>query len=89
MTTMTLYTGGGVSLSPENGEGRIVSNYVRLVADEGKMLKKDDTTAVCVDVPTTDVSNWTEVDYVDPDPDEEAEISDYEQELADLGVRFE
>ena len=35
-------------------------------------------------------ANTLEWDLIElPDPDPEAEISDYEQELSDLGVRFE
>lgn len=35
-----------------------------------------------------DTLTWELVE-LPPEPDAEAEISDYEQELADLGVRFE
>lgn len=69
MTKITLYTGGGVSLSPVYAEGRTESNYVRLVADDGMMLVKGEQTAVCVDVLKTDAENWSEVEYVEPEPD--------------------
>ena len=69
MTQMVLYTGGGVSLSPVYEEGRSESDYVRLVADEGMMLQKDEQTAVCVDVLKMDIPNWSEVEYSEPEPD--------------------
>ena len=62
MTTINLYTGGGVSLSPLNGEGRYLSNYVRLVAGEGKAVTNGNVISQCIDVLATDVSNWTEID---------------------------
>ena len=69
MTTMILYTGGGISLSPVYAEGRTESAYVRLVADEGKALKKGEIVTPCVDVLASDVSNWTEIDEPAEDPD--------------------
>lgn len=70
MTEIILYTGGGVSLSPINAEGRRVSGYVRLVADEGKVLKKGDIISTCVDTMASDVPNWTEIDEPPaPEPD--------------------
>ncbi len=68
MTTLKLYTGGGISLSPVSAEGRTESSYVRLVAEDGMMLKKGEQYAVCVDVLKTDVANWSETEYID-DPD--------------------
>lgn len=82
MTQITLYTGGGVSLSPVYADGRTESNYVRLVADEGKMLKKGEVTLMCVDVSKADVSNWSEIEYVEPDePAEEKALTRYANEL--------
>ena len=69
MTTITLYTGGGVSLSPVYAEGRTESAYVRLVADEGKALQKGEIVSPCVDVLASDVSNWTEIDEPIEDDD--------------------
>lgn len=62
MTQINLYTGGGVSLSPLNGEGRYLSDYVRLVAGEGKALTNGTVIFKCIDVLATDASNWTEID---------------------------
>lgn len=76
MTKITLYTGGGVSLSPVYAEGRAESNYVRLIANEGMMLQKDEQTAECVDVLKTDVANWSEVEFADdPDLDDSEALS--------------
>lgn len=82
MTQITLYTGGGVSLSPVYVDGRTESEYIRLVADEGMMLKKGKVTLMCVDVSKADVSNWNEVEYVEPDePSEEEALTRYANEL--------
>ena len=49
MKIMKLYTGGGVSLSPQDGEGRHLSDHVRLVSDEGMAITDGETVTVCVD----------------------------------------
>lgn len=69
MTRITLYTGGGVSFSPQYAEGRVESSYIRLVADEGKILINNDRMAICVDIPRSEASNWSEVDGVLPSDD--------------------
>lgn len=69
MTTITLYTGSGVSLSPVYVEGRRESAYVRLVAEDGKALKNGEIVTGCVDVLASDVSNWTEIEAPPDDPD--------------------
>ena len=39
----------------------------RLIADEGKLLVKDDIQTTCIDVENDDVGNWTEMDEpIDP-----------------------
>ena len=53
-------------LSPKYEEGRTESAYVRLVADDGMMLKNGEQTAVCIDVLATNAENWTEVEYFEP-----------------------
>jgi len=62
MTTIPLYTGGGVSLSPKDGPGRVLSRYVRIVADDGKLLVNDDVIAYCMDILPEVIPNWEEVD---------------------------
>lgn len=83
MKQITLYTGGGVSLSPVYVEGRTESDYVRLVADDGMMLEKGNITTLCVDVPKTDAPKWSEVPYVEPVPEPTADeaLTRYANEL--------
>lgn len=49
MRQLTLYTGGGVSLSPFDGENRRVSAYVRLLAAEGMGITDGNIVTACVD----------------------------------------
>lgn len=65
MTTIKLYTGGGVSLSPRNGEGRAESEYVRLIADDGKGITDGNIITTCVDTKTPEA--WTDCDAPDYD----------------------
>ena len=83
MTQITLYTGGGVTFSPQYAEGRTVSSFVRLVADEGMMLEKGNITTLCIDVLKTDAPNWNEVPYVEPIPEPTADeaLTRYANEL--------
>lgn len=55
-----LYTGNGVSLSPIEAEGRKLSAYVRLVAEEDMAITNGSRITTCADVLATDVSNWTD-----------------------------
>ena len=82
MTRITLYTGAGVSLSPTYAEGRIVSSYIRLVADGDKALQKGEIVCSCVDVLAADANEWTEIDA----PIDEDEISDEEAFNILMGV---
>lgn len=70
MMQMVLYTGNGASLTPIAAEGRDTSVYVRLVADDGKVLQNGDTVTQCIDVLAKDVGNWIEID--EPEPEEES-----------------
>lgn len=74
MTQIILYTGGGVTLSPVYAEGRTESQYVRLVADDGKILQHGDVMTPCIDVNRNDIGDWQEVDAPiiedEPDPTE-------------------
>lgn len=62
MTTVTLYTGGGVSRSPQNADGRRVSDYVRLVADDGRGITDGTAVVTCIDVKKADAANWADCD---------------------------
>ena len=57
MTKMTLYTGGGVSYSPQYADGRTESDYVRLVADDGKGITDGVNIVTVID--TNDPERWT------------------------------
>lgn len=71
MRQIPLYSGNGVSLSP-NGEGRTLSAYVRLVADEGMILKNGERETAVVDVLATTVAEWREIPDGEPITDEKA-----------------
>lgn len=83
MTKVTLYSGAGVSLSPINAEGRSVSKYVRLVADDGKAITNGSVVTACADVLAESVSEWTDCEMIDTD---EATEQDLYSALAELGV---
>ena len=85
MTIHTLYTGGGVSLSPIHTEGRRVSEYVRLVAEDGMGITDGTTVTICIDTKTPET--WTDCELPpEPTPEEEATSEDYEEALGRFGV---
>lgn len=65
MKTVPLYTGNGVSLSPLFDEGRKMSSYVRLIADDGKMITDGKMTTMCADVLSINAGMWTDCEAVD------------------------
>ena len=58
--------------------------YVRLTADEGKVITDGTSEWNCVDVLPKDVGKWSEIDA--PIVDEDATEADYKAALAELGV---
>lgn len=78
MTTMTLYTGAGASYSPIYEEGRTVSEFVRLIADEGKGITDGVITATVID--TNDPERWTDCE-MPSDPTIENALTRYANEL--------
>ena len=85
MTVTPLYTGSGVSLSPQNVDGRILSDYVRLIADTDKAITNGTITITCIDVQKADVDSW--IDCALPEQtDTEATTEDLYNALAELGV---
>lgn len=58
MKQLALYTGGGVSLSPRSGEGRRVSNYVRLIAEDGCAITDGNVITSCTD--TMNPEKWAD-----------------------------
>ena len=85
MIKLPLYSGDGVSLSPENAEGRVLSNYVRLVADGNLAITNGTTTTICADVLKSDVDSWSDCEFID-DLYDEATTEDLYNALAELGV---
>lgn len=60
--------------------------YVRLTADEGKVLTDGASEWNCVDVLPEDVGKWSEIDAPAPE-DEDASAADYLAALNELGVQ--
>lgn len=91
MRQITLYTGDGVSLSPQNGEGRTVSQYTRLIADDGKAITNGSIVTTCIDVPSAEIVNWSDCDLSAADDEisdtpEQSEMEDMAAALTLLGV---
>lgn len=91
MRQITLYTGDGVSLSPQNGEGRTVSQYTRLIADDGKAITNGSIVTICIDVPSAEIVNWSDCDLSAADDEisdtpEQSEMEDMAAALTLLGV---
>lgn len=84
MTQMTLYTGAGASLSPVNAEGRTVSDYVRLIAEEGMGITDGETVTTCIDTLTPEL--WSDCALPEEPEDEDATAEDYENALGRFGV---
>lgn len=80
MERRTLYryhSGTETIVSPiEPAEGIETEILFRLIADEGKLLKKGDIVTPCIDVEIIDVVGWEEID----DPDYEPPIDDSDDE---------
>lgn len=78
MTVKNLYEiirpDGGVTISTTQPDGQYTP-YLRLIADEGKVLTNGTLSCPAIDVPVGDESLWTEIDDADADmtPDEIAE----------------
>jgi len=57
---------GGITISPEMPTGTQYENGgVRLIADEGKILKKGEILTQCID--TDSAEGWEEIDYIEPE----------------------
>ena len=66
------------------GDGTEIA-YVRLIADEGKVLTDGTSEWNCVDVLPEDVGKWGEIDAPAPE-DEDATEAGYLAALNELGV---
>lgn len=73
MTVLKLYTGRGVSYSTEYAEGRVESDFVRLVADEGMGITDGVIAATVVD--TNDPERWTDCELPDEPEDVSADVA--------------
>ena len=67
MRKINLYTGGGVSHSPVDGDGRTLSAYVRLIAEENQAITDGNQVLSCVDVLETESEKWVEIPEVEPE----------------------
>ena len=65
MKIVTLYSGAGVSLSPIDAEGRSISKYVRLIAEDGMAITNGKIVTECADVLAEFVSEWTDCEPMD------------------------
>lgn len=63
---------GGITVSPIKLEDTNYTELYRLIADEGKVLVKDDVMTSCTDVDTTE--GWTEIDDPEEPEEEKPEI---------------
>ncbi len=79
MNKINLYTGGGISLSPFDGEDRVLSSVVRLVADEGRGITDGQTVTTSIDTRNPDV--WIDCDLPEETPAEEEPSA---EELLDI-----
>ncbi len=62
MRQTTLYTGAGISLSPEAGDGRKVSAYVRLDAEDGMGITDGASITTSINVKAAEAANWKDCD---------------------------
>ena len=67
MQTIQLYNfnrpDGGTTITPvQPSEAGFRTDYVRLVADDGKIITDGEIVACCVDVHTDDAGRWTETE---------------------------
>ena len=74
MTIIPLYTGGGVSLSPQNAPDRTLSDFIRLVADEGYAITNGNIITEVIDIPQDEASLWQNCEKppTPPEPEPEA-----------------
>ena len=82
MRIVTLYTGGGVSLSPTQREGSVEADYVRLVAEDGYAIINGEYVDDVIDVRKSDVQNWHDCEKPPTPPEPEPEAS--AEEIVDI-----
>ena len=79
MKVLNLYTGGGVTLSPVNADGRSLSEYVRLVADDGLAITDGDIVVSCIDVRSKEAYKWRDCEEIEAD-------NEFANELARIDI---
>ena len=84
MKQLALYSGNGVSFTPIYEEGRVETNYIRLVAEEDKAITNGEIVTACIDILSADADKWTDCEL--PEEEQEATEADYLAALAKLGV---
>lgn len=62
MKKLNLYTGNGVSFSPINEEGRTKTDYVRIIADEGKGITNGKIIVTSIDLLDRESIYWNDCD---------------------------
>lgn len=62
MRKTILYTGAGISLSPETGDGRRVSAYVRLDAEDGMGITNGASITTSINVKAVEAASWKDCD---------------------------
>lgn len=70
MIIAKLYSGNGVSYSPEFSEGMREADKVRLIADEGKVITNGIITLTCKDVTPEEVNNWSDCELIEDFPED-------------------
>ncbi len=65
MRIITLYSGNGVSYSPEFVEGMREADKVRLIADEGKAITDGTIILTCKDVALEEVDDWVDCEVIE------------------------
>lgn len=58
MERKQLYKTNSIYLTEYNSEGRTKTNYIRLIAEDGKAITDGETVTNTVDVLATDIDNW-------------------------------
>lgn len=80
MRKTILYTGAGISLSPEADDGRRVSAYVRLDAEEGIGITDGTSITTSINVKAVEAAKWKDCDA----PSTEADYLTAEEKLAQI-----
>lgn len=67
MIQKILYTGNGASLSPIYEDGRVETDYVRLIADADMGITNGVVITTCVDILKTNIDQWIDCELLEGD----------------------